>query len=302
MNYYISFDVGGTKVKHAILSEDGQILEKGDYHTNRIDSGIFVEDMIATIKNYQQSYEVSGVAISFPGFIDYKTGYVAFGGALKVMNETNIKELLENHVSLSVEIENDANCAALAEKFYGNAKDCDDFICMTIGTGIGGGIVINGQLVRGYQFKAGEFGMMNMAGSNKNYRNMHDTSSTRSLIEQYKEYKGIPNEEIVDGKVVFEEAKHNLEVQGIIDNWLGYISCGIFNLACTLNPQKILIGGGISSREDLLGNLEKELQNIPAWEDFKVPLEYCHLKNDAGLIGALYHFLLMKKNRKRIYT
>lgn len=291
MNYYVSFDIGGTKVKHGLLSENGDIIKKNSYDTQTQDSDLFIQSLVDTVHSYQQQVEIKGVAISFPGFINTQTGYVASAGAITALYETNLKTVLESRLLLPVAIENDANCVALAEKFLGRAKTCEDFICLTIGTGIGGGIVINNRIVHGHQWRAGEFGMMNMATTRCNYQNMHELSSMSALIAAYKTYKRIPEAEKIEGEVVFSEMANDPNVQELVNDWLKFLSYGIFNLACTLNPEKILIGGGVSQKEELIDMLKDALAEIPPWKDFEVPLERCHFKNDAGLIGALYHFL-----------
>jgi len=291
MKHYVSFDIGGTKVKHGILSESGVIMSKNSYPTNTQSNESFINSMIETVKDYQKTAAIHGVALSFPGFINTKTGYIEMAGAIEALQQTNLKKVLEKELLLSVAIENDANCVALAEKFLGNAQDCQDFICLTIGTGIGGGIFVNGQLVRGHKWRAGEFGMMNVGSICDRYQNMHEVCSTRALIEAYKTYNKIPQDQVIEGHLVFEETEHGPHVQELVDRWLKYLSDGIFNLVCTLNPEKVLIGGGVSQREELLALIEAKLKLIPVWKDFRTPLDRCYFKNDAGLIGALYHFL-----------
>nr|WGD96665.1 ROK family protein [Bacillus safensis] len=154
------FDVGGTRTKYGLMDQDGELVTSGDYETNCRQLEPFLEAMVNVVRQYQRMQDVSGIAISLPGFVDSESGYTEFAGAIIALNGQNVKTLLEEKTSLRVEVENDANCAALAEKYSGNAKDCDSFICMTIGTGVGGGIFADGQLVRGASFRGGEFGMM----------------------------------------------------------------------------------------------------------------------------------------------
>lgn len=291
MKQIICFDIGGTKVKHGVLTEKGKILEQGSYPTEIDDHQIFMDAMIATIKTYRQAYAVAGIAMSFPGYVDADTGYIERAGAIRAMDKVNVIKMLSEETGLPVAVENDANCVALAEKFLGNAQECDDFVCMTIGTGIGGGIFLNGEILRGKRWRAGEFGMMVMSGLSSECKTMHDTAATAALIDTYKKFKGLDKESLVEGQQIFEEAGHDPFVQALVDDWLTYISFGIFNLVCTLSPEKVLIGGGVSAKDGLLELIEKKLAKLPLWEDFRTPLAICHFKNDAGLIGALYHYL-----------
>lgn len=291
MKKYISFDVGGTKVKHGIVLEDGSILTKGSYSTNREDLEVFLVEMVKTITQYQEEHEVEGVAISLPGFINPSTGFAERAGAVISLDGKNLKELLEAIIPLRVEIENDGNCSALAEKWNGNAVGCEDFICYTIGTGIGGGIVVNGKVVHGHTFRGGEFGFMLTEAGEKGKEMLHSNSSTTSLISRYKNYKGIGKEVTVEGETIFAEALENKEVDDLINDWLKHISYGLFNLAVTLNPQKILIGGGVSARDGLIEQIKEKLEELEWWSFLKVEIAPCKHRNDAGLIGAVYHFM-----------
>lgn len=288
---YICFDIGGTKVKHGLLLENGSILSTDSYDTQCRNLEIFLKEMVDTINMYTKNNYVSGVAISLPGFINPYTGYSERGGAIKALDNQNLKKLLRSRISLPIEIENDGNCAALAEKISGNAKRCNDFICVTIGTGIGGGIFINGKLLHGRSFRGGEFGFMITKAGNHDKEILHSNASTNALIKSYKKLMGISENENIKGETVFIESRHNSSVRGLIDDWTRNISYGIFNLAATLNPEKILIGGGVISQHGLIDTINHNLDQLPWWKEIKVPVESCRFQNDGGMIGAMYHFI-----------
>lgn len=292
MKKYISFDVGGTKVKHGLVLEDGSILSKGSYPTVCDDLEVFLVDMVKTITEYNEEHEVEGVAISLPGFINPSTGFSERAGSIIALDGKNLKELLEAIVPLRVEIENDGNCSALAERWSGNAVGCEDFICYTIGTGIGGGIMVNGKVVHGHTFRGGEFGFMLTEAGVKGKEMLHTNSSTTSLIKRYKKYKGMDEEVTVEGETIFAEAVENKEVDELINDWLQHISYGLFNLAVTLNPQKILIGGGVSARDGLIDQIKEKMEELEWWKFLKVEIAPCKHRNDAGMIGAVYHFMM----------
>lgn len=299
MNKYIAFDIGGTKVKHAVLSEDGTFIEKRNYSTRKSNLDQFLTDILLTIQAYQASYDIAGVAISMPGFVNIKTGYTEDAGAITILNGKNLKTLLEAEIPYTVEMENDGNCVALAEKFNGNAMNCEDFVCMTIGTGIGGGVFLNNRIFHGHQFRAGEIGYMLTPGSRAGKEILSDNGSTSSLIKSYKKKKGLDENEIIEGKEIFQEAESNAEINLLIENWMERISYGIFNIAATLNPEKILIGGGVSAREGFTQGIEKHLEQLEGWEFIKVPIEVCKHKNDAGMLGALKHFLTQRNRQSK---
>lgn len=300
MAYYIVFDVGGTKTKHGVMNRNGELITSGDYETNCRQLKRFLEDMENVVKEYQRTWDIKGIAMSLPGFVDSQTGYTEFAGAIIALNGQNVKTLLEEKTSLRVEVENDANCAALAEKFSGHAKECDSFICMTLGTGVGGGIFAGGELVRGASFRGGEFGMMLTETENGQFTTLNSSASTAGLIRSYKEQQGIPQSQQIDGQEIFEKAKHDPAIEKMIDQWYKRIAIGIYNVATVLNPEKILIGGGVSARPDLIPNIEKHLHTLHAWKNIQVTLETCYYFNQAGMMGALYHFLIKEGHYRTI--
>ncbi|WP_347834641.1 ROK family protein [Gracilibacillus sp. JCM 18860] len=295
---YLCMDIGGTSVKYGVLTHMGEFIFQDSYRTRLSSRQEFLSDLANTINEMSKKYAIEKVGISFPGFINPQTGFAEFAGAIAVLHGTNIKEQLEETVDLPILIENDANCATLAEKLSGNAVGCDHFICMTIGTGIGGGIVVNGKLVNGHSFKAGEFGLMIVDGMRDGYQTMHEIASTSALIHQFKQLKHMDDDCWVDGEQVFQEAETDVKVRELLDQWFASISYGIFNLATVLNPERILIGGAISVRSDLYENLLVKLNNIPSWHDIQAKIVPCKHHNDAGILGALYKCLEEEKYDK----
>ncbi|WMT30550.1 ROK family protein [Bacillus aerius] len=300
MAYYVVFDVGGTKTKHGVMDRNGELITSGDYETNCRQLEPFLKDLENVVTEYQRTWDIKGIAMSLPGFVDSQTGYTEFAGAIIALNGQNVKTLLEEKTSLRVEVENDANCAALAEKFSGHAKECDSFICMTLGTGVGGGIFAGGELVRGASFRGGEFGMMLIETENGQFTTLNSSASTVGLIRSYKKQQGIPQSQPIDGQEIFEKAKHDPAIEKMIDQWYKRIAIGIYNVATVLNPEKILIGGGVSARPDLIPNIEKYLHTLHAWKNIQVTLETCYYFNQAGMMGALYHFLIKEGHHRTI--
>lgn len=289
--HYLVFDFGGTKIKHGIINESGELIAKSSYNTEKLQFDKFLADLYTTIDRYLENYDVAGIGISMPGYIDIHTGYAERAGAILALDGRNIKEILEKKYELPVEVENDGNCAAIAEKMSGNATDVDNFIVMTIGTGIGGGLFLNGDIYRGYRLRAGEFGMMITYLADGEKKDMHHTAATSNLIAEYKKFKNIDDH--VEGTQIFAEARSNPEIKEMIDRWIEHIARGIYNLTVTLNPEKILIGGGVSAEPYVLEEINRQLKNYPYWDEFAIPVERCKYLNDAGLIGAFYHFKKM---------
>ena len=299
---FLSFDVGGTKTKYSLVNESGEILESGSFSTKDNKEIIFsnVKNIVEEFKN--KNYSIDGLAFSMPGVIDVKNGHMITGGALRDLYDFPFKEKLEQYIGIPVELENDVNCVALAEKWQGNAKDCENFVCLTVGTGVGGAIYIDGKMVRGTKYAAGEFGFM-ITDRRGNYEeaSLSMSGSVRGgLIQTYARKKGINWEEL-NGERIFELAENGDKIAlEVIDDFYTSLAYSVYNLSVSLNPEKILIGGEITRREDFIKIIEDKVEIIK--KDvcpLKMPIiERCKFLNDSGKIGAVYHFILNNKNRE----
>lgn len=292
MRKILAFDIGGTNIKFGILNELGEILEKGKIKTRVESEEVFINSLIEIIE--EKKNEIEGVALSMPGFINVEKGMPTACYAIQCMVNKSITEIIKYRTGFNATIENDGKCAALAEKFNGSAVECDNFICITVGTGIGGGLFVNGKIVRGHSFRGGEFGFMVCEGLEKDDVNdsiMSKKASTIALIDKYKKYKGIDSNVEIEGKEVFLEGERDTKVKELIEEWYTSLAIGIANLSAIINPEKIIIGGGISERENFVEGIEKALNKILWWNDINAKIEVCKHKNDAGLIGAVYNYL-----------
>ena len=146
------------------------------------------------------------------------------------------------------------------------------------------------KLIRGKQFKGGEFCYM-ITKDKAGYQKLNENSSMTALIKMYKEYKNISAMEKVLGSDIFKEAEKDEDIKAIINEWYGNIARMIYNVSSMLNPEKILIGGGVSAREELISELQNALNEIPWWKHVSCTIEKCKHENDAGLIGAAYNFI-----------
>lgn len=291
MKYIMCIDGGGTAIKYNVMNTEGKLL----YTSKSVPTPYSKEELVKTIESFIENYEeeIAGLTFSMPGFINSTTGYIAKGGSLSYLDNTYFYDLFE-HLNIPISIENDGRSFAYAEGAVGAAKGCRDYICFTIGTGIGTGIVVNGEVLKGNTFRGGEYGMsyVMIDGVPKMH---HHTCSTSALIEMYKAAKNISAEEKVEGYAIFEQGKTDPLVEDVLNRWYRNIGIAILNLAVTFNPEKILLGGGVSAQPDLAANIEKaicEFAGGKLWTDagFGVPIEPCLYRNDAGFIGAFYHF------------
>ncbi len=309
---YIGVDIGGTAVKIGIIDENGTILAFDDYSVSfdRYETPI-LDTVVKSLREFLSSHShhsgnLKGIGVSATGQVDTDTGVITgTAGHIKNWQGSKIKETLQTRFGLPVTVMNDANCAALAEKWIGAAKEVSDAIVITIGTGIGGGILINSEILSGSRGLAGELGHFTVhrqgrpcsCGNTGCYEQYASATALVRMIEEAAEkgllpkaaFKGCP----VNGKTIFELlAVRNPAVEGIFEEWLNYVAIGLVNLVHIFNPALILIGGGISVQETLFIKplRQKVLQGIMPAFSKELDIKAAALGNEAGMIGAVYFF------------
>lgn len=284
MRKFIGFDVGGTHIKHGLITEEGEELSSDEYDTD-YDPEAFKNAWRGVVEQYQQQEEIAGIGVSFPGYINPGTGHVPKAGALEFLDGCNLLALFGELTSLPVTVENDANCAALGEMWRGAGQRYDSFICMTIGTGIGGGLILNRELLRGAHFRAGEFGVIPVGD---NGENMHQVASARGLTEASRRALALPSDAPLHGKAIFERMANDVHLRDVVERWVGYLARGVYSVVSLYDPQVVLIGGGISQQKELYPMLERSLEKYKFWEALQVPIQPCQLGNQAGRLGAAF--------------
>ncbi|MGL4522181.1 MAG: ROK family protein, partial [Bacilli bacterium] len=241
-----------------------------------------------------EQYSVIGVGASLPGYIDSANKSVSIAGAVDCLYHTDLKAWFHTFTSLPCAFINDANAAVLAEKAFGNGVDTKSLVVMTIGTGIGGGIIVNDQLVEGSSFKAGEFGyMVNNGLEDKDGVTQSLAGSSYALRGKIAAHREVSRDE-VDLRTFMDTLENqSAEEIAIVDRWYDRLALGLFNIACVLNPDKILLGGGISVRSEFMPKLHDHLQQLKWVEsgEVDVPVGQCMFGNDAGMVGAVAHWI-----------
>jgi len=280
MKAYLGIDVGGTNTKYSVYNELGETIDAGgEVASVRYD---FSEILSLLTNIIAQFPTIDGIGISIPGGVDKDTGVVIGGGACPGLSNKDIRTILEQQCQLPVSIENDANCATLAEQWLGNGRDCENFICITIGTGIGGGLVLNRKLYVGSHSFAGEFGFMIMSSGSSEIFSL--TSSTDALLRQVQASSNIRN-----GRELFASLGE-AHVKEVYDSWVRELARGIYNIASMFDPDTVLIGGGVSAQSRLIEDVKIAINKMCEY-DYKWSIQACHLKNDAGKIGAVYKLI-----------
>ncbi|WP_121611285.1 ROK family protein [Mesobacillus foraminis] len=298
MRNYMVFDVGGTEVKYAVINNNGEFLKKGSFPSSPHDFEKFTSDLLEITRENRLEYQVAGLAFSTPGGVDSEKGTIGGASALPCIHGPNFKEIFGNATGLPVEIENDANCAALGEVWRGAGKENSDVLFVVIGTGIGGAVVKDRKIHKGVHLHGGEIGYMVldtvMENGKVKFRTWSELAATASLVRHAARAKGIDSTGL-NGKIIFEGAEAGDHIfQEVIDHFYLNLAKGIFNIQYVYDPEKIIIGGAISNREDLIDEIYKKMDLIlDSVKNAKVRpvIEVCQFRNDANLLGALYNYL-----------
>lgn len=300
MRHYISIDIGGTAIKYGIIREDAEILLRKSMPTEAYKGGPgILEKVIGIVADLQKESEadISGICISTAGMVDIKEGSIFYSAPL-IPNfiGTQFKRTLEERFHLRCEVENDVNCAGLAECRSGSAKGSKVALMLTIGTGIGGCILLDGKVFHGFSNSACEVGYMHMDGSD-----FQTLGATSILTKKVTERKG-ECEENWNGYRIFEEAKRGDAICiRAIDEMVDVLGKGISNICYVLNPEVVVLGGGIMAQEKYLKEkIERAIKKyLVSGIEEHTTLAFAKHQNDAGMIGAFYHFCEMTENQKR---
>ncbi len=306
---YVGIDVGGMTIKGGIVDEKGNILLKKSIVTSPGKEDRLIVDDIATLVNDlialgAEQDEIAGVGIGCPGSIYDEKGIVRYSCNINFRNTPMARMIAEKTGISNVKLSNDANCAALGETLFGAGNGAKNSVMVTLGTGVGTGIVANGQLITGNRSAGGEGGhiSINMGGATcgcgkkgcyeayasatalmnqiQSACEKHPESELAKAVEEYG----------ISGKVVFDCAQNGDKTSiAVVKRYIKYVGVGLVNFANIFFPEVIIIGGGVSNQGD---NLIKPLQRYVSRNVYgaayspKIKVVAATLKNDAGIIGA----------------
>lgn len=288
----LCIDIGGTSTKFATCRK-GKLEKQSSCPTPHSLEGFYrmLDERLA----YYRTEKLSGIAISSPGAVNKKTGSVEGASALPYIHGFPIRQDLEKRFGLPISMENDANCAALAESALGAGQGASSIAMLILGTGVGGSLVINGRIHYGAHLFGGEFGFMVM---NERYQIFSELGTVVNMAKRYSQI--INDGKSYTGKEVLELADQGdpvaLKERQV---FLQSLAMGVFNIQHAFDPDRILIGGGVSQADFLLPALEAELDKLyqlVSISDLKPQLAVCQFKNEANLLGASIDF--MQEHRK----
>lgn len=317
---YIGIDVGGTNLKAGLVDENGTILATTKMKIAAISDQ---EELAATMAEMTRQLaqmtgtameEIASVGVGVPGTVEIRSGTLLYSCNLTLRN-VPLRRLFHKHLRMPLYIENDANCAALAEYYVGAGQGSKRFVMVTLGTGIGGGIVHNGKIFHGSNGMAGEVGHMSIVydghpcpcGRKGCWEQYASASALKRLTREAMEHAPesilaqvvAENNGSVSGQSAFIAARRGDSVgQQVCDTYIRYLSAGIINLVNIFQPDTLAIGGGVSNETDeqLLIPVQQQVaqESIPCSRDKRTRIAKARLGNDAGIIGAA---LLGKKKR-----
>lgn len=289
MELFAVIDIGGTSIKYGVINKEGVLIESNDRDTEAYKGGLSIIDKVKEIiKEIRIDNDISGICISTAGMVCPKEGKITYAGPT-IPNYTGVevKKILEKEFKIPCSVENDVNCAALGEFFDGAGMGTNSMVCLTIGTGIGGAIILDGKILHGFSNSAGEIGYMIVNGEH-----IQNIASTTSLVRNVALRKGIDNNSI-DGRYILDNYENGdlicrEEVERLVDN----LALGISNIVYSVNPEVVVLGGGIMAREEIFRPLiEKSLKKYLIESVYiNTRIEFAKLKNTAGMKGAFYNF------------
>ena len=297
------FDVGGTEIKYCVMDESLKREKAGSVPTPMGSQEEFLDLLCSIYEPYRE--ETEGIAMCLPGFIDSENGRCLGGGALRYNHGKDVAGPLSQRTGAEVRIANDGKCAALAELRSGSLKDCRNASVYIIGTGVGGGLIIGGEILNGSHFTAGEFSFMRLTNTD-----WHDPGttvgmvcSTTGLLDLNRRFVGFSTDPLIDGKQFFKKVSAGDEMSlKILRRFCMQVAMQITNLTILLDLEKVAIGGGISSQPILLETIRECLDEIYSdpgpYFDAALPkteIVSCRYGSEANLVGAYYYYTDAKK-------
>lgn len=286
------FDVGGTFIKYCQMNK-GKMSLQGKVPTPYDDQETFLQTIEKIIEKME---DVNGIAFSLPGVIDVERKYIFAGGSLAYNNQTDVKEW-EKRFQLPIEIENDARCAAIAELECGHMQGIKNGLVLTFGTGVGGAVIINGDIYKGSHLIGGEASII-FSKDRQKYGSKALFGTIGSVVNLVENIALAKNSTTRDGKKIFKWiADGDKTANAIFHQYCQDVVKELHNIQCLLDPQRICIGGGVSENPLFIETLKKVQDDF--YQDFpfhfpRAEIMKCCYCNDANMIGAYHHYL--KKN------
>lgn len=294
---YVVFDVGGTEIKYSVMDEALSVSAQGTVPTPQSGQDEFLAVLHSIYEQHKAGTE--GIAVSMPGIIDADAGFCHSGGALRYNIGQPVAAQLAALCGCPVHIDNDGKCAALAEYTAGSLRGCRNAAAFIIGTGVGGGLIVNGELVRGVHHCAGEFSYVSAESSawGDAAGLLGQQCSTRGLLGLVRAAKGIGEGTPFNGHDAFALINAgDAAACAALETFAHNVAIQIYNLQMLLDIEKVAIGGGISRQDALLDALRRQTARVFATMAIAgigqtVEIVRCAFDSRANQIGALQSYL-----------
>lgn len=292
---YTIIDIGGSYVKHCLMDEKGIIQEHGKFKTPLDSLESFLNALFSIVEKHKKVGS-TGISICCPGIVDSDAGVVYYGGHVPLLHEVNLKQIFNQKYDLPVFVENDGKAAALAELWMNEENRSKNIIVLILGSGIGGGIIVNGELLRGKNFSAGEVSYMieHIHEDSKKVNLYGYEASAPRMMKRICELNGL--EETAEGEDIFNYIYPENELSwNVFRNYSQKIAKMILSLQHIIDPDKFIISGGITKQPMVLNQIRAEIKEIQAYEHppfLSTPIiEQSKILDGANLHGSLYHIL-----------
>lgn len=296
---YLSIDIGGTNVKYAELNNAGNIIEQGKIKTSH-DKEQFLKNIDRIVSKYVKK-EIKGIAFCAPGKIAHTK--IHFGGALPFLDGIDFAVRYKKY-DIPVTVINDGKASVLAENWLGSLKDMQNCAAITLGTGVGGGIIVNGKLLNGAHFQAGELSFLQLNMKEPGFDGF--AGGYASAVQMIKNVnEAIENDDETDGLVAFEAINNgNEKAKKIFDEYCKRIAAIIIDIQAVVDLDAIAIGGGISAQPIVVQGINQAYDKVLADNELirktftRPKIVEAKFKNGANLYGALYNLFIHVNGEK----
>ncbi len=283
---FLGFDVGGSSIKYAVIDETGKFQQKGSAPTPKTLPEFYAK--LESVKNTMaDKYTLHGVGFSLPGAVDDKAGIIGGSSALPYIHDFPIRDALAAMLNLPIAMENDANCAALGEVWTGAGRNYQDVAFFVLGTGVGGALVHNKEIIHGAHLHGGEFGYIYVS---ERQTILSESGCSGALARRMAKDRSLPIDAL-DGRAIYQMAEAgDTAARRYIDDMYAHLARAIYDIQYIFDPEVFLLGGAISTRTDLIPGIEQHIDRIIASAHVarvQPVIIACQHGNDANLLGAV---------------
>ncbi|WP_119344721.1 ROK family protein [Facilibium subflavum] len=290
---YLCFDLGGTFIKYGVVDNKGQLIFNAQMHTGELTQAQeLVARLVTIFKHLSLQHQFDGVGLCTHGVVDTQEGRITLGSSyVKALVNYPLKQLLQQQTKLPVCMDNDVNAALLGELWQGAAIGLKQGVMVTLGTSIGGAIIIDGKLYRGRNNTAGELGYIITNEKAAKDAGMvrgawAQFASASSLLQQYR--IATSKAQVTVEFLLDAINKNEQEAMNVLDDYAYHVSSGLVSIAHILAPETIIIGGAISKQEIIIKRIKAAFQAraMPLYQD--TPIIPAKCQNNAGLVGMAF--------------